>query len=342
MTVRAMVVDDSPTMRAVITSLLGRDPEIEVIGTAHNAHVARQMIRELDPDVLTLDIEMPQMNGLDFLEKIMRLRPMPVVMVSTLTSKGADATMRALEIGAVDCYCKPSGGLREILESDDGTLAETVKQAGRRRRSQMPAPTSSAPPPQGFRPSGRILAVGASTGGVEALIQLVKGFPENCPPTVIVQHMPASFTGALAARLDAASLATVREAEDGMPLKTGHVYVAPGGARHMTIGGSPNQQFVRLSPGELMSGHRPSVDMLFQSVARVAGDKALGVLLTGMGADGAQGMLQIRQAGSPTIAQDEASCVVYGMPRVAYEIGGAAEVLPIGKITRRALELCSL
>lgn len=342
MTIRALVVDDSPTMRAVITSLLGRDPEIEVIGTAQNAHVARQMIRELDPDVLTLDIEMPQMNGLEFLDKIMRLRPMPVVMVSTLTSKGAEATVRALEIGAVDCYAKPSGGLREILDSDDGTLAETVKQAGKRRRRMAAGPAASAGPPQGYTPSGRVLAVGASTGGVEALIQLLRGFPENCPPTVIVQHMPATFTPALAARLDASSAPKVHEAEDGMPLKAGHIYLAPGGARHMTIGGGGGQRFVRLQAGDLMSGHRPSVDMLFQSVARVAGDKALGVLLTGMGADGAQGLLQLRQAGSPTIAQDEASCVVYGMPRVAFEIGGAAEVLPIGKISRRALDLCSM
>ena len=340
MSVRALVVDDSPTMRALISTLLARDAEIEVIGTAHDAATARKMIREMDPDVITLDIEMPEMNGLEFLEKIMKLRPMPVVMVSTLTHKGAEASVRALELGAVDCYAKPTQGMREVLCTDDGTLAELVKQAGRRKR-QFGPPVKAAAPPEQFNHIGNLIAVGSSTGGVEALMQMLQGFPANCPPTAIVQHMPATFTRALAARLDACALPTVTEAEDGQPMAQGHVYLAPGGERHLMVAGTASKPVIRLVPAPQVSGHRPSVDVLFRSVAATMGGNACGVILTGMGGDGAQGLLEMRQAGAQTLGQDEATCVVYGMPRVAAEIGAVQEVLPIGKIGRRAVQLCS-
>lgn len=340
MSVRALVVDDSPTMRALISTLLSRSPEIEVIGTAHNAPTARKMIREMDPDVLTLDIEMPEMNGLDFLDKIMKLRPMPVIMVSTLTQKGAEASVRALELGAVDCYAKPTGGMRDVLNTDDGTLAELVRQAGMRKR-QFGPPVKAAAPPEHFAHVGNIIAVGSSTGGVEALMQMLQGFPPNCPPTAIVQHMPATFTRALAARLDACALPTVTEAEDGQPMEQGHVYLAPGGERHMMISGSAAKPVIRLVAGDPVSGHRPSVDVLFRSVAATMGGASCGVILTGMGGDGAKGLLEMRHAGAQTIGQDEASCVVYGMPRVAAELGAVGEALPISKIGRRAIQLCS-
>ncbi len=340
MTVRALVVDDSPTMRALISTLLARDPDIEVIGTAHNAPAARKMIREMDPDVITLDIEMPEMNGLEFLEKIMKLRPMPVVMVSTLTHKGAEASVRALSLGAVECYGKPTGAMRDVLSSDDGKLAEIVKQAGRRKR-QFGPPIKAAAPPEDFRSASRIIAVGASTGGVEALMQMLQGFPANCPPTAIVQHMPANFTRALAARLDACSLPIVTEAEDGQAMESGHVYLAPGGERHLMIAGTAARPIIRLVNAPSVSGHCPSVDVLFRSVATTIGENALGVLLTGMGADGAAGLLEMRQTGAQTIGQDEDSCVVYGMPRVAAELGAVDEILPLARIGRRAIQLCS-
>jgi len=219
--IRVLIVDDSAIVRKILSEALAAEPDLEVVGTAPDPYVARDKILALDPDVITLDIEMPHMNGLDFLEKIMKLRPMPVVMVSTLTHKGAEATVRALELGAVDCYGKPSGGMREILCTDDGALAEIVKQASRRRRP--PVAVARPRPPEEFIGNGRMVAIGSSTGGVEALIQLLQGYPATCPPTVIVQHMPAAFTPALAARLNDSGLATVTEADDGMPLRTGHV-----------------------------------------------------------------------------------------------------------------------
>jgi two-component system, chemotaxis family, protein-glutamate methylesterase/glutaminase len=339
MSVRCLIVDDSPMMRALLSGLLGRDPDIDVIGTAPNAQSAREMIKELNPDVITLDIEMPGMNGLEFLDKLMRLRPTPVVMCSTLTTKGADATLRALEIGAVDCYAKPERPLQELLAIDDGSLANMVKQAAKSRR-RAPQLTTHAGPPTDFVCNDRIVGIGASTGGVEALTALLSEYPKNCPPTVIVQHMPATFTASFAARLDRLCAAEVVEATDGAPLMAGRVYVAPGGLTHlMVVPGSP--PMCRLIPADPVSGHRPSVDVMFRSLSQAFGERGVGVLLTGMGRDGAAGLLDMRNVGARTIGQDEATCVVYGMPRAAAEIGASEMVLPIERVCRKVLDLCS-
>lgn len=338
MTVRVLVVDDSPTMRVMIAGLLESDPEIEVVGVADRPAVAREMIKQLSPDVITLDVEMPGMNGLDFLDKIMRLRPMPVVMVSTLTARGADATIRALELGAFDCYGKPAGSLRAAALADGGRLVQLVKHAAKGRIGMRPTTAPKALGPYKAKP-GALVAIGSSTGGVEALVQLLSGWPEDCPPTVITQHMPALFTKSFAARLDGMCLPRVEEARSGAPLLPGHVYLAPGGDYHLEIqAGSPGR--CRLVADDPTSGHRPSVDRLFRSVARSYGPAAVGAILTGMGRDGAEGMLAMRAAGSFTIGQDEQSCVVYGMPHAAFEIGAVGVQLSLGAIGPRILQEC--
>lgn len=341
--IRALIVDDSATMRGLIAAALRRDPGIEVVGQATCAAEARQAIKNLNPDVITLDIEMPAMNGLEFLEKIMRLRPMPVVMVSTLTGRGADATLEALELGAFDCVAKPSvAGVHAF----DG-LAATVRAAARaqvRSRTMLPVPAArplpGAPSP-GYRPDGRVLAIGSSTGGVEALLTILSQLPANCPPTVIAQHMPEAFTRSFAARLNRACAAEVSEAVDGAPLLPGRIYLAPGGPAHLQVAGSETWR-CRLRPDAPVSGHRPSVDVLFASVAKAAGPRALGVILTGMGRDGAQGLLAMRQAGARTLGQDEASCVVYGMPKVAFEMQAAEKQVRLENIAADIVEITNL
>ncbi len=338
MTVRVLVVDDSPTMRVMIAGLLDGDPDVEVVGMADRPATAREMIKELSPDVLTLDVEMPGMNGLDFLEKIMRLRPMPVVMVSTLTERGAEATVRALEIGAFDCYAKPSGSLRAAALADGGQLLSLVKQAATGR--MRPRATPVRPSGGAYHPRpGALIALGSSTGGVEALVQLLSTWPENCPPTVITQHMPALFTKSFAARLDRLCAPKVEEARSGAPLLPGHVYLAPGSEQHLEVQGGSIPR-CRLVPDDPTSGHRPSVDRLFHSVARAAGAAAAGAILTGMGRDGAEGLKAMRAAGAFTIGQDEQSCVVYGMPQAAHAIGAVALQLPLGAIGPRLLQEC--
>jgi two-component system chemotaxis response regulator CheB len=321
--IRVLVVDDSATMRSLITAALLRDSAIEVVGQAADPLEAREKIKALQPDVLTLDVEMPNMNGLDFLERLMRLRPMPVVMVSTLTTRGAAATLEALELGAVDCVAKPSFG--GACGFDD--LADKVRAAASARvrpSGLTPAPVA-APISGPYESDGRVLAIGASTGGVEALISILSRLPANAPPTVITQHMPATFTRSFAERLDRLSPMRVREAAEGAVLAPGHAYVAPGGEAHLQISGSgPGSWRCRIRPGDPVNGHRPSVDVLFESVAKTCGARALGVILTGMGRDGAQGLKTLRQGGASTLGQDEPSCVVYGMPKAAFE-GGAVE-----------------
>ena len=326
MTIRVLVVDDSATMRGLITARLRADPLIEVVGHASDPHDARYAIKRLNPDVITLDIEMPNMDGIEFLDKIMRLRPTPVIMISTLTQRGADVSLKALEIGAFDCIAKPSNG-----SSDDfDLLVDKVKAAADSRRRFRRQGAVKRETDASFTPDDRIIAIGASTGGVEALITILAQFPPNCPPTVISQHMPATFTRSFASRLNNLCAASVSEAAEGAPLEVGQIYLAPGDF-HLEVVGSSTYR-CRLSDAPKVNGHRPSVDVMFKSVLRAVGSRAIGVILTGMGRDGAEGLLTLRNAGAETIGQDEHSCVVYGMPRVAFEIGAVARQLPLERI----------
>ncbi|MBS0235500.1 MAG: chemotaxis response regulator protein-glutamate methylesterase [Proteobacteria bacterium] len=330
--VKVLVVDDSPTMRGLIATALTKDPDIEVVGQAEDPIQARQAIKALNPDVVTLDVEMPNMNGLEFLEKIMRLRPMPVVMVSTLTGRGADETIQALEIGAIDCIEKPRPGNEHSFEE----LPYKVKIAASVRvrplvRSESTPRTaqSTRAEHESYVSDGRIVAIGASTGGVEALMQVLSGFPENCPPTVITQHMPPTFTKSFANRLDRMCAPKVQEATDRAKIMPGNIYLAPGGTEHLEITADLR---CRLKSGERVNGHCPSVDVLFDSVSRSCKGNAIGVILTGMGKDGAAGLLSMRKAGAKTFGQSEASCVVYGMPKVAFEIGAVEKQLPLDRL----------
>jgi two-component system chemotaxis response regulator CheB len=334
--IRVLVVDDSATMRGLITATLTGHEDIEVVGAVGDAFAARQSIKALNPDVVTLDVEMPEMNGLEFLEKIMRLRPMPVVMVSTLTQAGAEVTLKALEIGAVDCVAKPKGG-----EGFPG-LADAVRGAAHCRVRPLP-PRPPAPASGGvssYRPNGRIVGIGSSTGGVEALFSVLSAYPKDCPPTIITQHMPAGFTRSFAERLNRTSPCEVVEAYDGAPIKAGHVYIAPGGESHLTVAGVHNP-ICRLEASDPVNRHRPSVDVMFDSMARVVGGFSVGVILTGMGKDGAEALLRMRQAGARTIGQDEASCVVYGMPKAAFEVGAVERQAPLERIGKLILDLCA-
>ena len=340
MTIRVLIVDDSPLMRALLQHRLAREPDISVIGTAADANEARGMIKALDPDVVTLDIEMPGMDGLSFLEKIMQLRPTPVILVSGATEAGASATARGLQLGAVGCIAKSQLRMKPG-EDDDGALPEMVREAARVRFVHTPAP----PPPRAaaLEPAAApaalpdVIVIGASTGGVEALHTVLAGFPADCPPTLVVQHINGCFAGAIAQSFDRAVRPRVMLAQSDMPLERGTVLLAPGNERHLQVAsaGSFGLRCV-LREGDPVSGHRPSVDRLFASLASTLGgtrgSRALGILLTGMGQDGAQGMAQLASIGARTIAQDQASCVVFGMPRAAIELGAAREVLPLTRI----------
>jgi two-component system chemotaxis response regulator CheB len=333
--VRVIVVDDSATMRSLISACLRHDPLIEVVGMAGDPLEAREAIKALNPDVITLDIEMPNMNGLEFLEKIMRLRPMPVVMVSTLTQAGAEATLRALELGAVDCVAKPTSliGATQGL-SDLAARVRAAAYARVRPRGELRSVAAA----RDFTPSGHLVAIGSSTGGVEALLAVLAHYPANCPPTVITQHMPATFTKSFAARLDRATGAHVEEASDGALLEVGKVYLAPGGEAHLEVVRQGGLR-CRLRRDEPVNGHRPSVDVLFHSVAAAAGGASIGVILTGMGRDGALGLAAMRAQGARTLGQDEASCVVYGMPRSAFEAGAVETQAPLDAIGPAILNL---
>ncbi len=336
--IRVLVVDDSRTMRGLIRMALARDPEIEVVGEAADPLEAREQMKALDPDVVTLDVEMPNMNGIEFLEKIMRLRPTPVIMVSNLTSEGTEATIKALEIGAFDCVAKPVPG--EEIFAD---LPQKVKTAARARLrlvvGKMRAADTSGAAIQNFIPNGKIVAIGASTGGVEALISVLSRFPENCPPTVITQHMPSTFTKTFAERLNRVCKPRVSEATHGAPLTAGQIYLAPGSATHLEVIAKKSDLLCALSSGDLVNGHRPSVDVLFCSVATATGANAVGVILTGMGRDGAEGLREMREAGANTIGQNQATSLVYGMPKVAFERGAVEKQLPLNKIGDGVLNL---
>ena len=327
--IRTLIVDDSPTMRALIAANLRRDPGIDVVGQACDPQEARAAIKALNPHVVTLDIDMPGMNGLEFLERLMRLRPTPVVMISTLTARGAEATLRALSLGAVECVVKPRNG--EGFEDLAGAIRTAAAARVRPLTDAGPAPATVP-----FKGNGTIVAIGASTGGVEALGSVLGRFPANCPPTVITQHIRPAFTRSLAERLNRLCAAEVAEAADGVPLKEGHVYLAPGGDAHLTIAGAGPWRCV-LEPGSPVNGHCPSVDVLFSSVARHAGTRAVGMILTGMGRDGAQGLLDIRVRGGRTFGQDQDSSVIYGMPRAAFEIGAVETQVPLNMMAARVL-----
>ena len=343
--IKVIVVDDSASMRRLIRAVLERTPDIAVVGEAQDPIEARDAIKALNPDVVTLDIEMPRMNGLEFLEKIMRLRPTPVIMVSSLTGAGTDATIRALEIGAVDCIAKPEPGERELFAA----LPDKIRVAAKSRvgsladRLQSRSDERGAAPARTFRPDGSVVAIGSSTGGVEALTAVLSSFPPNCPPTVITQHMPPLFTKSFADRLNRLCAPTVAEASDGAPLTEGHVFIAPGSpTHHLEITGSPGRWRCRLRAADPVNGHCPSVDVLFGSVAKAAGTHAVGVILTGMGRDGASGLLAMRQAGARTLGQDAASSLVYGMPKVAHEIGAVERQAPLRRVGPDIVSLTNL
>jgi two-component system chemotaxis response regulator CheB len=335
--VRTLIVDDSASMRAALNRILSADPDIEVVGMAPEPHAARAMIKELNPDVITLDVEMPGMDGLSFLEKIMRLRPMPVVMCSTLTARGAEVTIEALRLGAVDCIAKPSGNALEMASNAE-LLCSTVKTAARSSVRPIANPAPAAPAAVSGQQRDVVIAVGSSTGGVEALFSILSRMPADCPPMLVVQHMPAAFTGSFAARLDRDCAVRVTEAVDGTPIERGTVYIAPGGERHMELSGGLRGR-IKVRAGDPVSGHRPSVDVLFRSIAPL-GASAVGVILTGMGSDGAEGMLALRQAGARTLGQSRESCVVYGMPRAAFALGAVEREVGLSAMAEAILGLC--
>jgi two-component system, chemotaxis family, protein-glutamate methylesterase/glutaminase len=341
--ISVLIIDDSALVRRVLTEILSSDPLIKVLGAAHDAYDAREKIKALNPDVLTLDVEMPRMDGITFLRNLMRLRPMPVIMVSSLTERGAEVTLDAMSLGAVDYLSKPKIDLAATLADYKDELIAKVKAAAS-ARVRAPSPSSVAvahakrPPQRQLRTTERIIAIGASTGGTEAIKDVLIHMPPDTPGIVITQHIPKLFSGAFARRLDSCCQLSVCEAEDGQQILRGHAYIAPGDM-HLSLVRDGARYVCRLDDGPPVNRHKPSVDVLFRSVAQQAGRNAIGVILTGMGKDGALGLKEMRDTGSRTIAQDEATSIVWGMPGEAVSLGGAAEVLPLGDICSRILAL---
>lgn len=360
---KVLIVDDSAVVRQMLTEILSSDAGIEVVGSASDPLIARDKIKRLNPDVITLDVEMPRMDGLAFLENLMRLRPLPVVMISSLTERGSEATLRALELGAVDFVAKPKLGMRDGMNEYADQIADKIRAAARaklRPRAAAPAVAPApahvahvraepgatghapahAPAPAAarthFSSTEKLIIVGASTGGTEAIKEFLLEMPPDCPGILIVQHMPAGFTTSFAKRLDGLCRIRVKEAAHGERVLPGHAYIAPGDM-HLSLGRSGANYVTELDQGPPVNRHRPAVDVLFRSAARNAGANALGVILTGMGKDGAAGMLEMRNAGAYNVAQDEASCVVYGMPKEAVAHGGVHEVLPLSEIGQHVL-----
>lgn len=343
--IRVLVVDDSALMRGILSQMINLAPDMEVVGAAPDAQSAREMIKALNPDVLTLDVQMPKMDGLEFLERLMRLRPMPVVMVSSYTEAGSDTTLKALELGAIDFIGKPKADGGRSMENYAEELVEKIRAAkGARLRRAMighgggatiPAPTPASAK-SGLGASGKIIFVGASTGGTEAIKDFLLGIPADCPPILIVQHMPETFTASFARRLDSLCAPRVIEAKGNEKVEPGTVYVAPGHS-HLLIRRGSAGFLTELAATPPVNRHRPAVDVLFDSAAALVGRKAIGVILTGMGKDGAQGLLRMRQAGARTFGQDEASCVVYGMPREAFLIGAVDEQCSLDDMARRVI-----
>jgi two-component system chemotaxis response regulator CheB len=342
--IKVVVVDDSALVRSLLTEIINRQPDMACIGAAADPLVAREMIRELNPDVITLDVEMPRMDGLEFLSRLMRLRPMPVVMVSTLTEQGAEITLRALEMGAVDFVAKPRIGVSSGLQELAGDIVDKIRVAASahvKRLPSAPAAGTTAPASAGSTTAPRaalprvstekIICIGASTGGTEAIREVLVPMPADSPAIVITQHMPPGFTTSFAHRLDTLCRIRVQEARDGDRILPGHAYIAPGG-HHLRIDRNGSNYVAVVEDTEPVNRHRPSVEVLFKSAARVIGPNALGIMLTGMGADGAAAMREMKDAGSYNYVQDEASCVVFGMPRMAIQHGAAHEVLPLSQI----------
>jgi two-component system chemotaxis response regulator CheB len=362
--IKVLIVDDSALVRQLLTEILGADPAIEIVGTAQDAYMAREKIKRFNPDVLTLDVEMPKMDGIQFLRNLMRLRPMPVVMCSSLTDRGADVTLDALALGAVDFVTKPKVDLAYKLEDYAQEIVAKVKSAARARVRALTVDSTegatAAPPPAAtmkvveklsadavlprtaqprhFRTTDQIIAIGASTGGTEAIREVLVRMPPDAPGIVITQHIPKAFSGAFAARMNTVSPLTVCEARDGQQILPGHVFIAPGD-QHLLLVRDGAQYRCRLNDGPPVQRHKPSVDVLFRSVAQNAGPNAIGVMLTGMGRDGAEGMKEMRDAGAACIAQDEASSVVWGMPGAAYEVGAVESLHPLAAIAAKIMQL---
>jgi len=343
--IRVLIVDDSALIRKLLTEIINAQRDMVAIGAAPDPLAAREMIRSLDPDVLTLDVEMPKMDGLDFLEKLMRLRPMPVLMVSTLTEKGSEITLRALELGAVDFVAKPkldiASGMRDYADiiADKIRATATARIRSRQRDGTAPARGAYAMLPSiagRVALTEKLIAIGSSTGGTEALKDVLMRLPPDAPGILIAQHMPEGFTRSFAARLDQLCRISVKEAAHGERVLPGHAYIAPGHS-HLLVRRNGANYVTELSQGPPVNRHRPAVDVLFRSVANCAGPNAVGVILTGMGKDGAAGMLEMKRAGAYNLAQDEATCVVFGMPKEAIAAGGVDETLPLDDIARRML-----
>jgi two-component system chemotaxis response regulator CheB len=342
MKTKVLIVDDSALIRSVMSEIVNSQPDLEVVATAPDPLVARELIKKHNPDVLTLDVEMPKMDGLDFLEKLMRLRPMPVLMVSSLTERGSEITMRALELGAVDFVTKPKISIQTGMREYADMIADKIRAAARARIApRSVAPAASAGPLSALRSplisSEKLIIIGASTGGTEAIREFLMQMPSDCPGILIAQHMPEGFTSSFAKRLDSLCKISVVESAGNERVLPGHAYIAPGHS-HLLLTRSGANYMTRIEQSPPVNRHRPSVDVLFRSAAQAAGKNAVGVILTGMGKDGAAGMLDMRQAGAHNFAQDEASCVVFGMPREAIAVGAAHEVGPLQALPRMVLE----
>jgi two-component system chemotaxis response regulator CheB len=340
--IKVLCVDDSALIRDLLSEIIGSQPDMEVVAVASDPLIARDLIKRHDPDVLTLDVEMPRMDGLDFLERLMRLRPMPVLMISSLTQAGSEVTLRALELGALDFVSKPAIGIRRGMQEYSEQIADKIRAAAQSRPRQALQPKEAAPKriKSPIITSEKLLIIGASTGGTEAIRRVLEPLPASSPAILITQHMPGGFTRSFAERLDRLSQIAVKEAVDGERVIPGHAYIAPGD-KHLKIDRSGANYVTRLDEGPPVNRHRPSVDVLFHSAAQHVGRNAIGAILTGMGKDGAAGLLEMRNAGAPTIAQDEASCVVFGMPREAIALGGATEVVSLDDIAARLIALAA-
>ena len=343
MTIKVLVVDDSALIRQILGEIIKSEPDMTLVGAAPDAFVAKKLVLEKCPDVITLDIEMPKVDGLRFLEVLMNARPTPVVMISTLTEKGADATLRSLELGAIDFVAKPKIGVAQGMAEYHELIVDKIRTAARSKVKKASPSKVSSVNKVSYSGTEKLIAIGASTGGTEAIKEVLRTFPANAPATVITQHMPAGFTSTYARRLDSVCQMQVKEAKGGERLLPGQAYLAPGD-KHMEIERSGADYRIRLTDGARVSGHKPSVDVLFNSLCKSAGNNAIGVLLTGMGSDGAIGLHELFNAGCETFCQDEASCIVFGMPKVAIEKGAASHILSLddmGKAVMQTVEKLS-